>query len=168
MAKSNRGGKLRSSTAPKLNFTKYDDVQDEYTQKATPGKGTITQTSNFTPETHPEEVEFAKWLFKTYGGDIIHLQELGEIKWPDYTWNGKLWELKTVSSEEAANNAIKTGHKQIKSNPGGIMLNFNKADFSWPKFEKTLDNRLKWYKNTSFDIMVVNNWKTVKIIRHKK
>ena len=45
---------------------------------------------------------------------------------PDYIWNNKLWDLKTISNEKAANSALRKGVNQIFDNPGGVMLDCRK------------------------------------------
>ena len=146
----------------------HSEVKDEYNKKATPGKGVITQDDDLQIKKHKQEIEFAEWLKSTYGGDIHIYQEHSGAKNPDYIWNGKMWDLKTVSTEKAANSAIKEGQKQIRNNPGGIILNYNKNDLSIPVLESVINNRMKWYKDIELDIMIVNNGKTVKILRYKK
>ena len=75
------------------------DVTKEYIRKATPGKGDIKKAANFISKGAENEIEGANWLLKTFGGDIT-LNEFKETKYADYWWNGKLWDLKTLSSSK--------------------------------------------------------------------
>lgn len=146
----------------------YIDVTDEYLSNATPGVGAITQDRDLQHKKHLEEIQFANWLLNTFGGSIHINQEHADKKYPDYIWNGKLWDLKSVTTERAANNAVKSGHKQIKDNPGGIMIDFGDNTFVIENLEKEIEDRLKWYHNVQFDIMIVHKSKVEKIIRYKK
>ena len=150
---------------------KYTEVQNEYINQATPGKGTLTLDDKCIkqPDYYKDEINFANWLHSTLGGDIQVLEEK-KIKGqpdPDFLWNGKLWDLKTISSEKAANTAIQRGHKQIKSNPGGVMLNFNNYNYDYDKLINVINDRMKWYYGTT-DIMIVKDGKIKKILRYKK
>jgi len=146
----------------------YIDVTDEYLSNATPEVGIITRDRDYKEEKHKEEVDFAEWLHRTLGGTIHMYQEHTGKKYPDYLWNGKLWDLKSVTTERAANNAVKSGHKQIKENPGGIMINFGDNAFVMKQLEKEIEDRMKWYHDVKFDIMIVYKGKIVKVLRYKK
>ena len=87
---------------------------------------------------------------------------------PDYLWNGKLWDLKSTSTEISANSAIRKGLKQIASNPGGVMLDFGDKDISVDDLLQVIEKRMKWYKGKTVDIMIVNKGNVVKILRYKK
>lgn len=165
---------------PLLNSKKYSnnyliskgyevsDVTDEYKQNATPKEGKITRDDGYQEKEHEREIAFAEWLYNTYGGDIRLRKEPGDVKSADYLWNGKLWDLKTVSTEQAANSAIKDGHKQTKRNPGGVVLNYQRSNLSLTELESVIAERIKWYDDINLDVMIVNNWKVVKITRYKK
>ena len=75
------------------------DVTKEYVRKATPGKGSIKEAPNFLRKGAENEIAEADWILKTFGGDIT-LNELREVKYADYWLNGKLWDLKTLSSSK--------------------------------------------------------------------
>lgn len=85
------------------------DVLTEYIQKAIPGQGLITYDAAYKTGKHREEVRIADWLHDTFGGDIRLLNEadaLG-VKMPDYRWRGKLWKLKSTSTLNATDNAVR-------------------------------------------------------------
>lgn len=152
------------------------DVTSEYIDNATPGVGSISHDAECTAdqkavEKYQDELNFAEWVHKTLGGDI-HVNAEDDkttgIKFPDYLWRGKLWDLKSPSNEEAANGLVRKGMKQILKNPGGVMLNFGEHDVSLTLLEKVLDERMQWYKNRSVDIIVVSKDELIKVYRYKK
>ncbi|MBQ2047826.1 MAG: hypothetical protein II487_02425, partial [Schwartzia sp.] len=150
------------------------DVKSEYDKNATPGKGKITFDKRFKDkkyaENHQNEIDFANWLYEYYGGDIHLLGESTDqgVKSPDYLWNNRFWDLKNISTEKAANSAVRKGVKQIVNNPGGIMLDFGTIDFSVNLLKKIIDERMKWYKGYQVDIMVISKKQVLKIFRYKK
>lgn len=150
---------------------KGHDVTSEYLKAATPGKGAITYDEGYDLGLHKDEVQTASWLHDTFGGDIALLTEsvkAGE-KRADYLWNGKLWDLKTATTEKAANTAIKRGLAQIKSNPGGIILNYGQHDISLDELLKVINKRMQWLaEGSGADIMIVKSGRVVKILRYKK
>lgn len=146
------------------------DVTDEYIEKAMPGTGLLTHDAACEDGEHEDELKFAEWVHNTLGGDIHVRKEANQqnVKDPDYMWNGKLWDLKTVSTEKAANTAVQRGIDQIKHNPGGVMLNYNTNHVNLSTLELILDRRMKWYHDITADIMVVSNNEVVKVYRYKR
>lgn len=151
------------------------DVTDEYLENATPGVGTLSYDSECTKdevalEKYQDELDFAEWIHNTLGGDIhVNAEDdhTNNIKFPDYLWRGKLWDLKTPESENGANGRVKDGIEQIKNNCGGIMINYKDKDINYNKLEQILDKRMHWYKDITVDIMVVNKGDFV-VYRYKK
>lgn len=134
------------------------DVTGEYLRAAAPGQGTITYECGYDPGLHQAEVRFAQWLHNTLGGPIELLNEvnLQNRKTADYLWNHKLWDLKTATTERAANSAIRHGLQQIRENPGGIFLDYRGADIDLGLLAAVVSKRLQWRKDPSaVDIMVV-------------
>lgn len=144
------------------------DVKDLYDRIATPGKGSVSRDNGYNVNTHKAEIEFADWLHSYYGGDIHLLSEVNQNKvpTPDYSWNKKLWDLKSVTTEKAANSAIRKGLKQISSNPGGVILDYGDTDISLEMLQSVIDKRMCWYGGATVDIMVVNKKKVVKVLRY--
>lgn len=140
------------------------DVTKEYFEDATPGKGLFDTEPNF--ENKAGEKETANIIFKQLGGDIVLREERKGQKNPDYLWMDRLWDLKTISSEKAANSAIKTGMKQIQSNPGGIILNMGSNNIPMDSLKEYIDKRMAWYPKECADIMVISNGKIIKILRY--
>ena len=100
------------------------DITGRFVSSAKPGTGKITYDQGYRESRHREEIHVAEWLHNTFGGDIRVLNEklVYNKKIPDYIWNKQMWDLKTISSEKAADSAIRHGAKQIADNPGGIIL----------------------------------------------
>jgi hypothetical protein len=87
------------------NTVEYVDYANQALSEATPGEGSL--------ELFPYEIVkhfnkqqktsynidkcCAKWLHKTFGGNLKMLQPSNEKKQGDFLWNGKVWELKTFS-----------------------------------------------------------------------
>ncbi len=130
------------------------NVTLEYIKNSKPG--TLTIGEEYDIEDHKDEVNFAKWLKDRLGGNIKVLKEINKdgIKTPDYLWNGKLWDLKTVSSEKAANSAIRAGLDQIKENPGGVMLDFGSYQVDEMILSEVIKKRMKWHPNAKVDILI--------------
>lgn len=80
----------------------------------------------------------AQWINKTLGGDIDVLTESTERneKRPDYKWNGKLWEMKGVSSITSADSQFRKAAKQIADNPGCVILNIKNDDTGMAEMKK--------------------------------
>lgn len=142
------------------------NIIEEYLEDATPGRGLIDFEDGYNKDKNQKEIETADLLFKTFGGNLVLKVEKDGQKNPDYEWMGRLWDLKSTTTEKAANSAIKSGLKQIKENPGGIILNFEDIDFSMDELIKVIDQRMWWYPNDIVDIMIISKGKVVKILRY--
>lgn len=152
-----------------LTLKKGVDVTTEYERGKFPGQGKIKYEDGYDRKGHTEEIEVAEWLHKTLGGDVILLVEssVDGVKMPDYIWNSKYWELKSTTTEKAANSAIRKGIKQIAGNPGGIILNYAN-DIDIQEVINVIEKRVNSSKdsNLSFDIMIVIKKKIETIIRY--
>ena len=140
------------------------DVTKEYFEEATPGKGLFDIEKNF--KNKEGEKETAEILFKELGGDIVLREERNRQKNPDYLWMDRQWDLKTISTENAANSAIRSGMKQINSNPGGIILNMGDRELSFNELKKYIDKRMAWYSDDCADIIIISKGKIMKILRY--
>lgn len=99
-------------------------------KSATPGVGKVTFGEGFRIKGHDHEIEIGNWLLNTFGGKIELLGENSIDKTPDYKWNEKLWELKSVSSQRNLQKLFKKGIEQIKADPGGIVFDFCNNELS--------------------------------------
>jgi len=155
--------------APRTILTPMD-VTQEYLDTATPGKGTITYDTDFDQSRHQAEVNFSKWLHKMFGGDIHLLDEVNKdkVQTPDYIWHGKLWDLKTATTEKAADAAIRHGLKQINRNPGGIFLDYRGRMIDLGKLQSIITSRMRHSNADSVDIVVILSDEIAKVFRYKK
>lgn len=146
------------------------DVLNDYIENATPGVGTITYEDGYKPGKHANEIKTAQWLHDVYGGDIVLLNELNAdgVKRADYLWRGKLWDLKSTTTEKAADNAVRSGLKQIIENPGGIILDYGDNEVLLENVEKIVNERVLRGKSPDLDIMIISKGKAVKVLRYKK
>lgn len=148
------------------------DITDDFMANATPGVGNITQDVNYNVEQHSNEIRVADWMKVTFGGKIRLLAEREKegIKWPDYEWNGRLWDLKQISSEKAPDSAIRGGLKQIRTNPGGFIFECdNNLDLEKVRetIAKRMNRNMKEYKEGVVVIIKRGNRKP-KIYLYKK
>lgn len=155
--------------SPKLVPNKGKNVTKEYERGKYPGQGKFSQDDGYIVENHREEERIAKWLHKNLGGDIRLLCEsdIDGTKMPDYLWRGKYWELKTTSTEKAANSAIRKGIKQIEKNPGGIILNYD-TDVNLQDALEVIEKRMKGSKQGDIpvDIMIISKNKLMAVLRY--
>lgn len=145
------------------------DVTEEYLRMAVPGQGSITCETGYDMQLHQAEVEFSKWLHSMFGGNIQLLTEANQdkISTADYLWRGKLWDLKTASTEKSANSAIRHGLKQIFDNPGGIILDYRGKQIDLALLDEIIRKRLWWCENhPSIDIMIVLGDRDVQVWRY--
>lgn len=139
----------------------------EYLETASPNKGTIVVEDGYDQGSHKEEMKFAEWLYQAFGGDIVLRVEANVdcVKSADYLWNGRLWDLKTVSTEKAADSAIRKGLKQIKGNPGGVFLDYGEIDVSLEKVMGIAKERMQRSAASGTDVIIVQNGRVVAILR---
>lgn len=109
---------------PKMSMV---DITDDYRNKAALSEGNITKENGFIEKNHKEEIAFAEWLKESLGGNIIHNIDHNDKHYADYTWNGNLWELKTISSSKynTIDQHIRDANKQISENRGGIFIDMS-------------------------------------------
>lgn len=100
------------------------DVTKKYIDSAKPRMGKVRYENGYRIKGHKTEIEVANQLREQFGGKIVLLKEANTqgTKTPDYLWRGKQWELKSISTAKAADMAIRSGVKQIKGKPGGVVL----------------------------------------------
>lgn len=89
----------------------------------------------------------------------------GDTVQSDFLWRGKKWELKNVTTEKAANSAIRKGIHQIRDNPGGIILEYDK-EIDVNELAKVIESRVKVSADdVQFDLMIVENKELRNVIR---
>lgn len=150
--------------------TKITDVTGEYLKNATPGQGLITYDVDYKAGKHKEEIKIAEWLHSTFGGDIKLLNEsdvLG-VKMPDFIWRGKLWELKTTSTRNATDNAVRKAIKQIQDNPGGIILDYGENEINLEALVTVISKRVTRGTLKEVDVLMLGKGELMKALRYKK
>lgn len=108
---------------------------------------------------HHDEINTAYFLYHLYGGHMVVLKESNALyqKTPDYLWNGKFWELKTISSEKSVDSAIRSALQQIKDNPGGIILSYMNVRCCFDMLSSILVHRLLRSKiQFTLDIILIH------------
>ena len=133
------------------------DVTKKYIENATPRMGKVRYENGYRIKDHKTEIEVADQLRERLGGKIVLLKEANTqgAKTPDYLWRGKQWELKSISTAKAADSAVRSAIKQIKSNPGGIILQCGNG-IDENELKRTVDMRARRKQDFDFDIIAFN------------
>ena len=154
--------------APKHKPVAENDVLQEYIDAATPGSGRISCDDGYDLKSHKKEIDTANWLHKTFGGDIKCLLEKNgqHVKTPDYEWRGKSWELKSITTENAASGQIRHALKQIEGNPGGIILNLEDNPYDLSVLLNVIKKRMNWHTGKIADILVVSDREAIAVLRY--
>lgn len=146
-----------------------EDVTAEYRINATPGEGSISYSNHkaYNTKEHANEIRMAEWVHDNLGGDIKLLSEenRNNVKTPDYCWNEKSWELKTIKSIKASDSALRKGMKQIEKNPGGIILDCTENAHLCDELEYNINDRMNRH-DIKADILVIQNGRLEKAIRY--
>lgn len=147
-----------------------NDVLPEYLAYASPGVGKIIYESKYKCRRHKEETKIAQWMHDNFGGNIELLKELDtdKKKTPDYLWEGKQWELKTVSSTKAIDSALRSALKQIAEKPGGVILDCSELETRVDELQEAIEYRMQRSGQFSADVIVFRNGKATNVFRYKK
>lgn len=144
------------------NGVAYKDFEGLYT----PGTGTVSFDKGFIKKDNKDEVAQAEWIAKTFGGRIRLLKRSNVSKTPDYEWNGELWELKTPKGHKGADRLVHVGLKQIKENPGGIVVDCGKNNIDIEKTIEIVRNRFRRSKKSNDAVIIIKGKNDiVKIIK---
>lgn len=143
------------------------DVTAEYIRGAAPGQGAVTYDAGYRPGIHKNEMMTAKWLHRTFGGDIHVFDERGfDSASPDFLWREKLWELKNTSTANATDNAVKKAIKQIREIPGGIILNYGENEIT-DVILGVIKRRIERSRLEVIDVMLLRGERLVSIQRYR-
>lgn len=151
------------------NKASVKDVSKKYTETAKPRMGKVRYENGYRKNDHKIEIEVANQIHNQFGGKIIMLKEstVPGIKTPDILWKGKEWEIKSISTEKAADSALRKAIKQIKANAGGVI--FDVADgLDTEKLIAVVDARASRSKTFKGDIIALNNGYLLFARRYKK
>lgn len=149
----------------------FEDVKKEYFRNAAKDKGKMTIQEGVRKNKERKAIENAETLNEFFGHDIIILSEAREnsVSNPDYLWQGKLWEQKTVSSAKAIDTALRRGMSQIQRNPGGIVLDITNVKEGMNEIYAVIADRIRRRNyDGSIDVILIEKEKIVSIIRHEK
>lgn len=163
-----KSNSVNDDTSHKTKSQKVFDVTEEYI-KSKKITGNIRYEDGYEKNTHTAEVETAEILRTTFGGDIVLLKELNEQgkKTPDYLWNKKKWEQKTISTAKAADSALRGALKQIQDNSGGVVFTCS-ADIEYEDLVKVLDSRSLRGNTANFDVVTIRSGEFWFARRYKK
>lgn len=146
------------------------DVTDKYVRNAKPKNGKVTFDANFKFTEEPNEIKIARWLRDTFGGDVHVKKAQNEsegIKYCDYIWRSKNWELKSPGKMKSPDRILETALQQIQSNPGGIILDYQSDDFD---LERVVNGARRRMENCGFnvDLMILHKGLLMCVKRYKK
>lgn len=148
----------------------YNVIKD-YRRIMRPNKGGFLVDPDYKVELHEEEIEFANWIYKTFGGELRCLNEKDDdgVLNPDYMWNGALWDLKTptTSKKDTLDKRIRHGLEQIESNPGGLMIDFSNSKLGLEDGRDMVISILEKKARITTDV-IVKKGKAFEVIRVKK
>lgn len=144
-----------------------EDCTEEFIQNSTPGIGSISVDSK--SKLNSKEYKTAEALMRDFGGDIKVLNENNVIgiKNPDYLWNDKLWDEKDATSLNSVDKQIRSGIKQIKTNPGGVIVTLNDDSVSFKAIESVAENRMLRYPDFFAVIFYNSKKELIKVIKKR-
>lgn len=145
------------------------DVTKKYIDSAKPRMGKVRYENGYHIKGHKPEIEVANQLRNQFGGKFVLLKESQTpgMKMPDMLWKGKQWEIKSISTEKAADSALRKAIKQIHGNQGGVI--FDVADgIDKQKLIDVLDARATRSKSFNADIIALHNGSALFARRYKK
>ena len=145
----------------------FSNVTNEYNAKAKPGVGSVTPETGYKVKKHPVEKKIADELVRTYGGKITLRKEVGlpGVYTPDYTWNGRDWEQKTVNSAKAANAAVRHGLKQISNKPGGLVITKGNNAINDTELITEIAKRVNQGDVAKLDVIITEDGKPMRVYR---
>ncbi len=124
-----------------------------------------------------QEAIEAKVLARALGEDIyvkheprIITKEMENISYPDYeTKSGKFWDLKTQKAftDNAIRKSVKEKARQIRKNPGGIIINIGKNNVSVDKIRSLVQDGMRdtWVKD--YKTIIKNDKRIIAVYKKK-
>lgn len=146
------------------------DVTEKYLKSAKPGKGKVTYDKGFDAAGSQAEVKMARWLRDTFGGDVHVKKAIPDsegIKYCDYIWKGKNWELKSPDEFKSPDGLLGRALKQIRKSPGGIIVDYQCDEFD---LERLINGAKRRMTTAGFnvDLMILHKGRLICIKRYKK
>lgn len=148
------------------------NVKNEYYKNKKLGVEVIVP-NGFNYKLRELEIEIVNIIKEEFGGTIELLNEINitGYKNPDFSWENKLWEIKSVSTKNSVDSQVRYALKQISNNVGGIVLILDRCILT---ITEIIDIVAKRVKRTSFktipeiDVILMRNFKVIDVIRIKK
>lgn len=145
-----------------------EDVTKEYLQNASSREGRFIKEKGFVDQNGEEAC--AEWLYSVFGGDITLREDsrTDNVLSPDFLWRGKLWDLKSPKSKNKSpiNKRIKHGLEQIKSNPGGLIIDYSRTPLTWRESISMTERIMRDRKIKEIDLIIRNRDRFI-VIRAK-
>ena len=136
------------------------DITSEYCKTST-RLGRIVLENNYDYESHQDEIETAKWLVSSFGGDIVLLKESSKQREekPDYLWKNKYWERKGINSSKhnTIDSRIRKAYSQIYEKRGGIILDFTQSALKLEQAIKEVKISVEKRAKGNADIIIKKN-----------
>lgn len=152
----------------------FEDVKQEYFKDASRDKGEFIIEDGVELGREKSAIENAELLNELFGHEIIvqKTKDAEGVPNPDYLWRGKMWEQKKMDppgSENAIDIAVRTAYRQIRNNPGGIVLDVSDVDLPLNTIYKMIAKRIGRRRyDDSIDVILIDNNTLISILRHKK
>ena len=161
------GGKIKKTSNENY---RIEIITNKFLSSCKPGKGYVKVEVGFVYKDHENEYDTAFWLLNNFGGEIEILKEKNfyNITNPDYKWNRKFWELKSVSSSSSIDNAIRKAYKQILNNPGGVIIDIRKSPLAIEKILSILSYRLNATTASDVFVIIKSGFSLIDVVRYKK
>ena len=153
-----------------LKISNITDVSKEYAAMKPTKTANVVIPDGYDTDLHAAETAEANWLSKRLGTKVELLTESavpGEMR-ADYLMNGAYWELKTISTGKAANSALRKAFKQIRTNPGGVILSCAGGDIQIDEVLDNIERRIRQGIHIDFDIIIEQNGEIIEALRYKK
>lgn len=145
---------------------RFADVSDSYVDGYTPGAGKISKEPGYSDPTKGHETTIAEGLRKSIGGDVMLINNKGNVSKPDLEWHGKSWEIKSTSSVTSIDTQVRKGLGQIATYHGNLIIDNSGTDFD--TFQRTAIERIQRSAKENFDVAFFHNSEFVKILRYEK
>jgi hypothetical protein len=142
-------------------------------QEVTVGKVTYkVDGRNVQLDYKPHEKEIAELLAKEVGGEVFMVPRVNNpqgISTPDYIFNGKAYDLKTLEKEVSGTNPIFNRVKKKKSQAHCFIIDVTVPDLRAEVIESQID-KIFWSKETQFvdEIVIVRDGKIEKVFARAK
>lgn len=144
----------------------FSDVTDSFAHGNAPCSGTIMKEAGYKDNSGGHETKIAEGLRQSIGGNVLHINNKGNVTKPDVNWIGKDWEIKSTSSVTSIDTQVRKGLEQIAKYNGNLIVDNKGTDFD--TFLNALIERVQRSAKEDCDIVVFYNGEYVKTLRYKK